>query len=104
MGHEITEKDHRLQVRLDADLDVAGAEALREALADAIGQDTARVTFDLNAVDHLSGAALALFSIVFARLGKKPSSVVLIGVPPNLLRVFTTLGLDQEYTLAFRPA
>ncbi len=102
MSAVVEKKGKRLKVKLEADLDAARSEALRLALMHAMEDDTERVTLDLAKVDHLSAHALSLLYAVHKRLGSKPSRVVLLGVCPPLLRLFTMLGLDQEFALAFR--
>lgn len=98
------QKPGRLSCALTRDLDATYAEELRKSLLDRLAEDLTRVTLDLHRVDHISGPGLGLLYALDARLGSVPSRLVLLGVCPSLLRLFTLLGLDRQFALTFRPA
>ncbi len=94
----------RLKVVLEQDLTAAYADDVARALADTITDETTRITLDLNKVDHIFGPGLGLLYALHTRLGAQPSRLVLMGVCPSLLNLFTRLGLDRQFALTFRPA
>jgi len=89
-------------VALSGEIDIAAAPAVREVLAEAVGQAAAGVIVDLGEVTFLDAAGLGVLAGASGRARHLPGGLRLVAVPARVLRLLALTGLDRH--LAAFPA
>ena len=85
-------------VRLAGELDLYNAEAVREALGDALADEPERIVVDLGAVEFLDSTALGVLVEARAKLPNRRAFLLAApGVEPR--RALQVAGLDRHFSV-----
>jgi anti-sigma B factor antagonist len=95
---DIRPHDPAVLVVLRGDLDLAGAPALRDALAPVV-DDGARVVVDLQAVDFLDSAGLGILIGGRKRARAAGGDLALVCSSRAVLRPIEITGLDRSFAI-----
>lgn len=86
-------------VRLDGDLDLHTAPALREALAATTGQESTWVVVDLEQVTVIDSVAIGVLVAALKRLRGEASVLELVCRNERILRLFRITRLDGAFRI-----
>jgi anti-anti-sigma factor len=87
------ESDSTCVARLEGDLDVTVASAVREALSEAIERGCRNVVLDLSAVAYVDSSCIALLVWLNRALEPRDGRLVLAGASPDVGRILELSGL-----------
>ncbi|HSC91908.1 MAG TPA: STAS domain-containing protein [Gaiellaceae bacterium] len=93
---EVVENGTALVVRLAGELDLYNADAVREALADAMRRQPERVVVDLGDVRFIDSTALGILVEARSRLENR-HAFVLAAPGPETTRALEVSGLDRHF-------
>jgi len=80
-------------VAVHGEVDLATAETLRAAIAEALAAD-GRVVFDLTGVTFLDSTGLAAIAGAFRARGRAPGALAVRGASGSVLRTLSISGID----------
>jgi anti-anti-sigma factor len=90
-----TSADGRTLLHVGGDCDAAALDALNDALADAVEQDSAEVFVDLSRTTFVDSLALGALVAAAKRARARGRSFRVVRPSASVLRVFEITGLDR---------
>jgi anti-sigma B factor antagonist len=95
---EIARNGDTVVVRLAGELDLYNAEAVRQALGEAVAEQPERLVVDLGAVDFLDSTALGVLVEARAKLADRRAFLLAApGLEPR--RALEVAGLDRHFSV-----
>lgn len=86
-------------LRVEGEVDVYTAPALRDELYRVIDEGAARVTVDLAGMEFIDSSGLGVFVGALKRVRERSSELELRGVQPSTRKVLEITGLIQVFTI-----
>ena len=96
-----TDERGRLRVALVGEFDLAGVEGFREVVTRAIDSGKHReIEFDLERLTFIDSSGLHALAEAERSMRARGATVNVVGVAPQLRKVFELIGLDRVLTIA----
>lgn len=99
MRSRVEDLDDVVVVHVDGDVDVSQTLALRDTLAEALGDGSRKVLVDLAGVEFIDSAGIGLLVTAHRRAQGAQGALVVSGVTPTVARVLQLTRTDRVLTV-----
>lgn len=82
------------------EVDTATAPTLEKDLSGRLAAGAKSLVVDMAGVKYISSAGVGVFLSLIGKVKKGGGKIVLVAVPPNIKRVFDTLGFSRAFAFA----
>ena len=98
----ITQKDKEAVVVPEKDIVAAEVQNLRTELIDLINSKADRIIIDLSKVEMIDSSGIGVFISTQNSLKKINGSLKVIGISPDILKMFKIMRLDKHFEVSGR--